>query len=234
MQVTFRCLPELEPILPKPIPARRGLPEWLKRMPMSAPAGEFEGTVKTVKRCSPFVDAMSAGFLMPLPCDLHYAEGCFEWDWRELPPALPRHTPRSPLSFHVNAQLIETPLYEADAFAIKFNNLWTIETEPGVALLVTHPINRPDLPFRALTGLVDTDRYTDNYVHFPALWVERGFAGVVPKGTPVAQCIPVPRGALEVAFAPLDAQAQARLAEAQKQVVTPEGAYKRRYRAKRV
>lgn len=233
MQVTFRCLPELEPLLPRPIPARRGLPDWLKRMPMSAPAGEFDGTVKTVKRCPPFVDAMSAGFLMPLACDLRFAGGCFEWDWRELPPGMPRHTPRSPLSFHVNAQVVDSPLYEADSLAIKFNNLWTIETEPGVSLFVTHPVNRPDLPFRALTGLVDTDEYMDNYVHFPALWVDPDFSGALPKGTPVAQCIPVPRAALDLAFEQLDAAAQARLGETQQSVVTPTGAYRRKYRAKK-
>ncbi|MEE8501049.1 MAG: hypothetical protein V3S27_10790, partial [Kiloniellales bacterium] len=64
MRVTFRCLPELDGILPKPIAARRGLPDWLKAMPASARAEEFEAEVTTVKRCPPFVDAMSAGFLM--------------------------------------------------------------------------------------------------------------------------------------------------------------------------
>ena len=233
MRVTFRCLPELEGILPKPVPARRGLPEWLRRMPMSARAEEFEAEVKTVKRCPPFLDAMSAGFLVPLPCDLAYADGCFEWDWRALPADLPRHTSRSPLAFHINAQVRDTPLYEEDTLAIKFMNLWTIETEPGVSLLIGHPINRPDLPFRALTGLVDTDRYVDNYVHFPALWTARDFAGVLPKGTPVVQCVPVKRAELELAFGPLDAAAQARLAETQKEVVTPEGAYRRQFRVKK-
>ncbi len=91
MRVTFRCLPELEDILPKPVPARRGLPAWLRDMPASARVEEFEGEVQTVKRCLPFLDAMSAGFLMPLPCDLAYADGCFEWDWIALPADLPRH-----------------------------------------------------------------------------------------------------------------------------------------------
>ncbi len=233
MQVTFRCLPELEAILPKPMPARRGLPDWLKAMPARARAEEFEAEVTTVKRCPPFVDAMSAGFLMPLPCDLAYADGCFEWDWRALPADLPRHTSRSPLAFHINAQLSGTPLYEEDTLAIKFMNLWTIETGPGVSLLVDHPFNRPELPFRTLAGLVDSDRYVDNYVHFPALWTDRDFAGVLPKGTPVAQCIPVKRTELELAFEPLDDAAQARLGATQKEVVTPEGAYRRQFRAKK-
>ncbi len=231
MQVTFRCLPELESILPKPIPARRGLPDWLKRMPKRAADGEFDETVKTVKQCAPFLDAMSAGFLMLLPCDLRFTDGSFEWDWRELPPRMPRHTPRSPLSFHVGAQLVDTPLHEPDSLAIKFHNHWTIATEPGVSLLFIHPVNRPDLPFRALSGLVATDRYVDNYVHFPAVWVEPGFSGVLPKGTPVAQCIPVRRGDLDMVFAPLDAEAQANLGATQWEIATLKGAYRRKYRA---
>ena len=158
MKVTFRCLPELEGLLPRPIPARRGLPQWLKDMPMAAHSPDAETTVKTVKKCPPFLDAMQSGFLIPLPCDIEVRDGAFEWDWRELP-SFPRHTPRSPLSFHVAAQVVDTPLFAEDTIFIKFQNLWTIETEPGYSLLVSHPVNRLDLPFRSLTGLVDSDDF---------------------------------------------------------------------------
>lgn len=233
MQVTFRCLPVLEPILPRPLPAGRGLPGWLKAMALSAPADAFPGTVRTVKRCPPFLDAMASGFLMPLACDVHVADGRFSWDWAALPAGLPRHTPRAPLSFHVGAQLAGTPLHAEDTLAIKFMNPWLIETPPGVSLFVTHPVNRPDLPFRTVSGLVDTDRYADNYVHFPALWSDPDFSGMLPMGTPVAQCLPVAREGLDLAFEGLDAAGVARLAETQRTVVTPEGAYKRQYRAKK-
>lgn len=232
MRIVFRCLPELEPLLPRPVPAKRGLPDWLKAMPLQAESEDAGKTVKTVKRCAPFVDAMSLGVLVPLPCDLHYSDGCFEWSWSDLPP-FPRHTPRAPLGFHVAAQVTGTPLYRDDTLTIKFHNLWTIETEPGYALLVTHPINRPDLPFRTLTGLVDTDRYSDNYVHFPAVWSDPDFAGTLPRGTPVAQCVPVPRQALELDFAPLAGQSEERMRDTQERIVAPGGSYRRRFRAKR-
>ena len=39
------------------------------------------------------------------------------------------------------------------------------------------------------------DRFNDVGINFPALWTDADFAGVLPKGTPVAHCIPVsPRG----------------------------------------
>ena len=232
MKVTFRCLPELEGILPRPIPARRGLPQWLKDMPMGADSPDADTHVKTVKKCPPFLDAMQSGFLVPLPCDIEVRDGVFEWDWRELP-SFPRHTPRSPLGFHVAAQVADTPLFAEDTVFIKFQNLWTIETEPGYSLLVTHPINRLDLPFRSLTGLVDSDSYKDSYVHFPAAWIDPDFSGRLPRGTPVAQCLPVRRESLELDFEPLAGAALERLIETQDAIATPEGAYKTRFRVKK-
>ncbi len=234
MKIVFRCLPELEAILPAPVPAKRGLPDWLKRMPMTARAEDFETEVKTVKQCPPFVDAMSFGFLMPLACDLRFEDGAFAWDWTELPAGLPGHSARAPLSFHLNAQVVDSPLYEPDSLLIKFMNFWTIELEPGYALLVSHPVNRPDLPFRTLTGLVDADRYVDNYVHFPAAWTDRGFSGVLPRGTPVAQCVAVPRQGLELTLDTLDAAAQDRLAETQDELFQPGGSYRARFRQKKL
>ena len=60
-------------------------------------------------------------------------------------------------------------------------------------MFFTHPVNRFDLPFTTLSGLVDCDRYTDTWIHFPAHWHNTRFQGVLPKGTPIAQCIPVKR-----------------------------------------
>ena len=52
---------------------------------------------------------------------------------------------RAPLSFHVPAQLVDTPFALRGQAAIKFNSFWTIELEPGWSLFATHPVNRDDL-----------------------------------------------------------------------------------------
>jgi len=39
---------------------------------------------------------------------------------------------------------------------LEFNSFWTIELEPGWSLFATHPVNRDDLPFRLISGLVDS------------------------------------------------------------------------------
>lgn len=192
LALKFRCPPGLEDLLPPPIPAAQGVPDWLKSMPASAYSSISLREEDTVKRCPPFVDAMTCGFLIPSFCDLKVDDDGITWD-NEIPPGGALEFPRSPISFHDSGQVAGTPLFEPGRFMIKFHNLWTVEAPEGYGVLFTHPFNRFDLPFTTLTGLVDCDRYTDNWVHFPAYWHNTGFRGVVPKGTPVAQCIAVKR-----------------------------------------
>jgi hypothetical protein len=114
---------------------------------------------------------------------------------------------------------------------IKFNNFWTIETPPGYSLLITHPINRHDLPFMTLTGLIDTDLYKDNFINFPARWRDPSFRGVLPKGTPVAQCIPVKRELWSAVFGTITGDAVARLQDTSAAVNSERGIYRRQFRA---
>ena len=233
MNVVFRCDPALRETLPRPSPALQALPDWLRDMPGAAFSDLHGREVRTVKQCPPFVDAMRHGFVMRLPCDVSVAEGRFSWNWN-LPPLAGETQPRSPLSFHAPAQVEGSPFAEGQGRAlIKFNSFWTIELEPGYSLFATHPVNRPDLPFRTLTGMVDSDRFHAVGVLFPAIWTDTNFAGVLPAGTPVAQCFPVSREPLTLSFedrTPEQIDAYDDVANALH--ATP-GVYRRDYRGKR-
>ena len=124
-----------------------------------------------------------------------------------------------------------TPFFRDDTFVIKFNNFWTIESPPGYSLLITHPINRYDLPFTTLTGLIDTDLYKDNFINFPARWRDLSFRGVLPKGTPIAQCIPVKRELWSAQFGTITSDAAARLRVTAAAITSERGVYRRRFRA---
>lgn len=229
MTLRFRCPPELEGLVPPPMPAVRGLPSWLKSMPSQAFNSVVADQGDTVKRCPPFVDAMTSGFLIPLLCDVRIENGEFSWD-NELPAGGSLAYPRSPISFHDPSQAADTPLFDADRFLIKFNSVWTIEAPAGYALLFTHPVNRFDLPFTTLTGLVDCDHYRDAWIHFPAQWRDEGFSGVLPKGTPIAQCFPVKREtwvAETAVFTDADAQ---RTHDLLTEMERDGGVYRRRFR----
>jgi hypothetical protein len=178
MALTFRCPSELDGLLPPPVPAALGVPDWFKAMPSQAFNPVHFRVGDTLKRCPPFIDAMTSGFLIPLICDLKVENGEFTWD-NDLPPGGEVSFVRSPVGFHDASQVSGTPLFDADRFLIKFHNLWTIEAPKGYSLLFTHPANRFDLPFTTLTGLVDCDLYHDNWIHFPAHWHDANFSGVL-------------------------------------------------------
>jgi len=230
MTLKFRCPAELEGILPPPIPASLGLPTWLKAMPTQAFNAINMRDEDTIKRCHPFVDAMTCGFLIPLICDLRIENGEIVWD-NEIPPGGSLDFPRSPVGFHDASQATGSPLFESDRYIIKFHNLWTIEAPEGYAVFFTHPVNRFDLPFTTLSGLVDCDRYRDNWIHFPAHWHDVNFKGVLPKGTPIAQCVPVKREDWVAQTASFTAEETQRLHELAKAIGQETGIYRRRFRA---
>ncbi len=147
------------------------------------------GADLTIKHCMPFIDALTTGFIIPLQADIHVKGGEFNWDWPH---------DEIPLGFHFPTQAPGVPFIDEDEVVIKAHNFWSIHTDPGYATLFTHPLNRLDLPFRTLSGVVDTDSFDALPVHFPMVWVDRDFDGTLPAGTPIAQCMPIERGRADI------------------------------------
>src|SRR6202451_2761070 len=212
LAVTFRCSAELQKLIPHPFPAMLALPDWYKALPQKAFNSVAGETTHTVKKCPPFIDAMTYGFIIPLPIDVVVKDGEFSWNF-DGSRSFVSEDAHSPVSFHDPGQVAGTPFFDEDRFIIKFNNFWTIQTPPGYSLLFTHPVNRADLPFTTLTGLVDCDTFTNSPVNFPARWHDTGFNGVLPKGTPVAQCLPVKRESWSGRFEVLSCAANERMME---------------------
>ena len=229
--VKFRCPPEMDQVLPRPIPAVRGLPDWFKVMPQNCFSSISNKELMTVKKCAPFIDAMTYGFLMPLVADIKVDNGEFSWASDIPVVGNLRNLTRSPLDYHDNVQVKGTPFFDDDRFIIKFNNFWTIELPPEYSLFVMHPVNRADLPFTTITGLVDSDLYVDSLVHFPARWNDLGFNGVLPKGTPVAQCLPIRRETIVEQFEVLSEAAAQRLRATADAISNEIGVYRREFRA---
>ena len=200
MEIKFTCPPQLDGKLPPPQPARRALPDWLRKMEMAHHIPDF-GDEKTLKSCPPFVDAMTEGFVIPLAADISVENGRFSWDWDH---------EDSPISLHFATQARGSPLEHDGNTLIKFLNYWSIETPTGWSILFTHPVNRPDLPFHVLTGLVDTDTFNELPVHFPARWLEPNFNGVLPQGTPIVQCFPILREDLTLVTSVVDSATMAK------------------------
>jgi hypothetical protein len=230
MTLRFRCPRGLEHVLPRPIPAVAGLPDWFKALPQKAFNPTLGGESHTIKKCPPFLDAMTYGFLIPLASDLEVRDGEFSWNF-ELPEGFVSDSSFAPIDFHDPSQIAGTPFLDDDRFIIKFRNFWTIQAPQGYSLLFTHPVNRGDLPFTTLTGLVDCDAFYHNAVHFPARWHDAQFSGVLPKGTPVAQCLPVKRESWAGQFDVLSEEETVRLVETRDAVLQSSDVYRRKFRA---
>jgi hypothetical protein len=100
----------------------------------------------------------------------------------------------------------------------------------GAGGLFTHPVNRTDLPFTTLTGLVDCDSFHDSPLNFPARWHDADFNGVLPKGTPVAQCLPVKREAWTGRYEALTQEDATKLVATRDALAFESDVYRRRYR----
>ena len=71
-------------------------------------------------------------------------------------------------------------------------------------------MNRLELPFQALAGLVDTDTFNELPVQFPSRWLEPSFNGILPRGTPIVQCFPILREDLTLVTSVVDAATMAK------------------------
>jgi hypothetical protein len=144
LTLTFRCPAELEGLLPPPIPAAQGLPDWFKMMPPQAFNPLHARMGDTVKRCPPFIDAMTFGFLIPLICDVKVDNGEFSWD-NDLPPGGEIGFVRSPIGVHDASQVMGTPLFESDRFLDQIPEPLDHRGSGGLRAAV-HPSGQPVRP----------------------------------------------------------------------------------------
>lgn len=163
----------------EPKPASLFIPNWYRQTP------PVTQNVLTAKRCVPIIDALSAGYIIPLPVDVEWNEDSKGQKWQT-------NSKIEVLSEHHQSQ---TELFEIssnfDSQPHKWINNWHITTPKGYSTLFIHPVNRSDLPFYSFTGLVDTDKHP-LIINFPFI-IEKGFVGKIPAGTPMIQAIPIKR-----------------------------------------
>ncbi|HWE92481.1 MAG TPA: DUF6065 family protein [Tepidisphaeraceae bacterium] len=160
-----------------PYPASRNVPAWFKDMPMS------REEISTLKRCPPFLAAMTAGYIIPSPVDLQ-----FDMSDKGV---LSAHGNVDFLGNHPQSQYQDSPFGRHPV--IKFHNPWIIVTPPEYVCFVTGPVNRFELPFLPLSGVIETGTYY-NRVHFPMACLMRpGQKYELKAGTPLVQIIPFRR-----------------------------------------
>ena len=180
--IEFHTKPEFVDEFPRPYPANQNLPEWLRQMPREGAPG-----MTTVKRCPPFVEAMTCGYIIPLATDITIAVHADRIEMASTGYTEPFG------GMHSQDQFPGAPF--ANLPAIKFRNPWLIKTPPGYSTLFLPPVNRFDAPFMPFTGIVETDTYYRS-IAFPAICLlQPGQQAVLKRGTPLVQAIPIRREA---------------------------------------
>jgi hypothetical protein len=196
MEIKFTPRRDMEYFYPRPKPASRFIPNWYKTMPKytsgSKTAGiseyNFKSPNTTLRGCSPFLDSLTSGYILELPCDIEVTQSEEEifvrWRFDE-----------EVISSHASEQAPTLPKSIEGKFGdiFKFTNIYNIQTPKGYSTLFTHPLNRWDLPFRTFSGVVETDKYPET-VFFPFQFAFNDEKKIIiEKGTPIVQLIPFKR-----------------------------------------
>jgi len=191
--ITFSCRKGLYGKIPEPQPASEFIPEWYKGLEFSY---DEDRQGRNVKWCMSFLDAMTKGWIVPVPYDVQVisepGEQKIAMECKDPEMSIDSHSPEQ--LGDENNPMLPLPI-------IKFNTPWWVETPKGVSVLVTKPLNRHEPRFQPFSGVIDSDNKRLR-INAPSLWTDMGFEGTVEKGTPLVQVIPytrdgtMPRGKL--------------------------------------
>ena len=175
----------------QPTAAKKFLPEWYRLSENTLPEKFNEGDQEQpgLKKCVPFLDAMLSGYMLVTPVDIFVStneDGSLNLGWNSAE-AFKDFISERPKEL---GELMPRPAGHMPNH-LAFKGFWGFKTPKGWSILVTHPLNRHDLPFTTTSGIIDSDKYsTSGNVPF---FIKEGFSGVIPAGTPFAQLIPVKR-----------------------------------------
>lgn len=188
--VSFNPVSELaEQIVPAPKPAKEYLPEWYKKF--SVPENQKNRSNSQIpdmslKMCQPFRDSLISGYIQESWQDISFyrdEHGNLTYEFLIDPEMISiRKTPSLP---------IDETFYSHE---LLFHPQWAPKMPRGWSMLFTHPLNRIDLPFWVADGIIDSDSFSYFYPksNIP-FYLKSNFEGVIPRGTPLFQMIPIKR-----------------------------------------
>jgi hypothetical protein len=183
-------------LIPPPSPAsQKNIPVWHKQIPKYL-YGDKKFVYRksnnlTAKSCLPITDAFTSGYVFTLPFDIYTSknsDGFRFFSWSYSAPDIQSVVVSRPSEKEI------TGWNNIDGYEdLGFNwwPYWSVKTPPGYSCIFTHPINRVDLPFYTLGGIIDTDGWGEAGNH-PFL-IKKDWEGTIPAGTPIFQVIPFKR-----------------------------------------
>lgn len=187
-----------------PSPAKAFIPDWFTSKAKymldedNNKSIEFyktkDGSVKfirkrTYKTCPALLDSLSSGYLMSTPCDIEIKKNNGSYEIL-IPEDFDSgvNVKDGPFSFiRGETEGFPTPSGHSPVHFV-WNTNWFPEVPEGYIALFTHPINRFDLPFTTISGIVDCSGYINGGA--VPFFIKEDFEGIIKAGTPFIQIIP--------------------------------------------
>jgi hypothetical protein len=171
-----------------PSPAKNFIPEWYRSTKNIKRDSASTALLRNIKDCMPFADALLSGYMWTTPSDL-YVERIPDSKY-------PKLAFSENIDFISDRESDTAGLMKVPDGCYETHFVWRhpmhISVPKGYSLLITHPLNRHDLPFISLSGIVDCDSNPLRPGNYP-FFIKKNFDGLIPKGTPALQIIPIKR-----------------------------------------
>ncbi len=187
-----------------PVPISENIPDWYKKL-------KHKINSKTLKGCMPFLDSLTAGYLLKMPQDMILRfnvkkedgkrdtfTGFSYSDVETLCRGFMLNVNDSIIQAHPVHQLgTECPYVKQNKSQpiIKILNPIMIQTPPGYSCLFLPPLHSDEDRFQIIPGIVDTDLYPST-INFPIVVNGSKYDEldtIIKRGTPYAQVIPFKR-----------------------------------------
>jgi hypothetical protein len=190
-----------------PIPAQKMIPDWWKKGENFISKEDDginvlgkEDRAGGMKSCVPFLDAITSGYLILATYDIEITRNDSnvveyrkvrkneqgEWVQDYSPVTRDLITERP---INLGHTIPRPPGCSWNHLA--WGGMWGYDLPRGWSMLVTHPLNRWELPFVTTSAIVDGDNFPLS--GFYPFFIKEGWLGVIEEGTPIIQMIPIKR-----------------------------------------
>jgi|TARA_R100000995_G_scaffold83323_1_gene58942 hypothetical protein len=180
-----------------PVPIKKQTPEWFKKINTYI---NKDLNNPTLKKCVPFLDAMTMGYAIKLPVDICFTKKINKKNGnKEIDVKVGKDTDyfykmNIGCEHHNSFQFDDDMVYPDEIpIAFKFLNPWMIKTPPGYSCIITSPFNTEKRDVRIVTGIVDTDEWKRfiNFTFFLQDWDEiKNPNKIISKETTIALVFP--------------------------------------------
>lgn len=178
--------------LPLPKPASNYIPDWYRQserwVDSDGPVISNYSANQGLKHCVSFLEVLTSGYMIELWTDIQVTkthDGNTNLNWLSEPDPLVIRSQSS-------GALVPRPAGHSDTH-YAWVGQFAIKVPKGYSVLLTHPMNRYDLPFTTLSGIVDSDSYYA--AGLLPFFLNDDFEGIIKAGTPIAQLFPYKRDA---------------------------------------